>query len=177
MKKYFVFLSMSTIILLSACSSGSAAEAAEDSSAEELVVEQLPESITSSEDTVSHGGELDGYVSLVDLLRAQGATVEPDSIITESPFSVPAQQIFVDGHGVQVFEYPDSAAMEADASTVSPNGVIGESDMIPVEPPYFYKGGRVIVVYYSIGGETPVIATLESVLGPTFAGGSGGGLP
>jgi len=118
---------------------------------------------------VSHGGSVSDYVSLIDNLRAAGATVGPAGDVTQPFFSVKGYVIKVNGEDVQVFEYSDEAAVEAEAELVSPDGSsIGTSMVSWIAPPHFYKAGRIIVLYV---GENPAITeTLEIALGKQFAG-------
>jgi hypothetical protein len=117
----------------------------------------------------SHGGPVRDYVSLIDNLRAAGATVEPVGEVTQPFFFVPGQVIAVNGERVQVFEYSDAATAAAAAARISPDGgTIGTTMVTWVGPPHFYRAGRVIVLY--VGDSRAVISLLESVLGPQFAG-------
>jgi hypothetical protein len=114
-------------------------------------------------------GPVTDYASLVDNLRAAGATVEPTGEIIQDFFSVKGQAINVNGEDVQVFEYRDNAAAEMEAQLISPDGSsIGTSMPFWVAPPHFYKGGKIIVLY--VGENVAVIDLLESVLGAQFAG-------
>lgn len=118
---------------------------------------------------VSHGGPVTDYVSLIDQLRAAGATVESAGAVSQPFFSVKGQVIKVNGEDVQVFEYTDAAAAEAEAATVSPDGgSIGTSMVTWVAAPHFYKTGKLIVLY--IGNNQTSLAALETALGPQFAG-------
>ena len=124
---------------------------------------------------VSHGGPVTDYVSLIDNLRAAGATVEPAGEIIQDFFSVRGQAIKVNGEDVQVFEYTDTAAAEAEAALVSADGysVGPTSEGVVymaswVATPHFYKTGKLIVLY--VGDNTAVINVLEDVLGSQFAG-------
>ncbi len=122
---------------------------------------------------VSHGEPVTDYVSLVDNLRAVEATVEPAGDISQPFFSVEGLVITVNGGDVQVFEYADADAADAEAALVSPDGSsIGTTMAGWVAPPHFYKAGRLIVLY--VGESEAIIDILESVLGPQFAGRSGG---
>ena len=119
--------------------------------------------------TTSHGGPVEDYVSLVDALRAAGATVEPADTVEQAFFSVTGQIIKVNGADVQAFEYESAEAMEADASQAAPDGgSVGTSMVIWVEAPHFFKLGRVLVLY--VGDDTAVFDLLKSVLGEQFAG-------
>ena len=118
---------------------------------------------------VSHGGPVTDYISLIDNLRAAGATVEPAGEITQPFFSVKGQIITVNGGSVQVFEYTDTASADAEAALVSPDGSSVGTTMIGwVAAPHFYRAGKLIVLY--VGDSTAVTGALEAALGPQFAG-------
>lgn len=118
---------------------------------------------------VSHGGPVRDYVSLVDNLRAAGATIEPAGSVDQPFFSVEGNAIDVNGENVQVFEYADQAAAEAEAETISPDGSsIGTSMVTWVDPPHFFQTGRIIVLY--VGDNQEVIELLGEVVGPQIAG-------
>ncbi len=123
----------------------------------------------SEEPPVSHGGPVTDYVSLIDNLRQAGATVEPAGELTQPFFSVNGRVIVVNGGDVQVFEYADAAAAEAEAALVSPDGSpIGTFMPFWVAPPHFYRAEKLIVLY--VGDSEAVTDVLESVLGQQFAG-------
>ena len=112
---------------------------------------------------------LESYDALVDTLHAMGLTVELAGKIRQPFFSAQGEVVGVNGYEVEVFEYPDATAAEADASLVSADGgSVGPTLVHWVAPPHFYRRGRLLVVYI---GEDPAVAeALESVLGPQFAG-------
>ena len=117
----------------------------------------------------SHGGPVTDYVSLVDALRTQGATVEPGDDVSQPFFTVEGRVIRANSQGVQVFEYADKAAADAEAELVAPDGSsVGTSMVSWVAPPHFYKVGRLIVLY--VGDDATTIDLLETVLGSQFAG-------
>ncbi len=117
----------------------------------------------------THGGPVKDYISLVDNLRATGATVEPVEGITQPFFSVEGKVITVNGENVQVFEYENAAATDTEAALVSSDGSsVGTSMPFWVAPPHFYKEGKLIVLY--VGDSEAVTEVLDSVLGPQFAG-------
>jgi len=119
--------------------------------------------------SVSHGGPVGDYVSLVDSLRGAGATVEPGDQIEQAFFAVKGQIIKVNGADVQVFEYETVEAMEADAGQVAPDGgSIGTSMVMWVEAPHFYNAGRILVLY--VGEDQAILDLLEGALGAQFAG-------
>lgn len=117
----------------------------------------------------AHGGEIGGYVELVDVLRQAGASVEPQGAVQQEFFPVGAQVIQVDGQDVQVFEFADPEAQQAAAAQISPDGsTIGTTMVTWVEPPHFWAKGRVIVLY--VGSDAGTIDLLGQVLGEQIAG-------
>ena len=73
------------------------------------------------------------------------------------------------GEDVQVFQYPNAAAVEAEAARVSRDGsTVGTTKLHWIGPPHFYKQGRLLVLY--VGDESKVLKALEAVLGRQFAG-------
>jgi len=115
------------------------------------------------------GGAVTDLVSLVDNLRALGASVEPADDIEQVFFSVIGHIIRVNGEDVQVFEYADRAAANSAAALIAPDaGSIGTSMISWVATPHVYKSGRLIVLY--IGDNRDITALLQNVLGPQFAG-------
>ena len=121
-------------------------------------------------DVVSHGGPVSDYVSLVEALRAAGATVEPAGEVSQPFPSVEGQVIGVDGHDVQVFEYADEAAADDDAALISPDGGSVSTSLITwIATPHFFRKGRLLVLY--VGDDGDLVAALERALGPQFAGG------
>ncbi|MFC1958794.1 DUF3221 domain-containing protein [Chloroflexota bacterium] len=133
------------------------------------VMESYPAQVKAEEVLVR---SLTDYNSLVDNLRAIGATVEHETlpqVIVQDFFSVTGQVFKVNGEEVQLFEYDNQSEAEAEAALVSPDGSsIGTSLPFWVAPPHFYKAGRIIVLYV---GENPAVTkALETVLGTQFAG-------
>jgi len=120
-------------------------------------------------ETVSHGREAVDYVSLIDNLRANDATVNPEGEIEQPFFSVTGFSIQVNGSSVQVFEYNSAEDAKADASLVSPDGSrIGTTMPFWVDDPHFYYKEKIIVLY--VGDDPAIEELLESVLGSQFAG-------
>ena len=158
-------------VLLSACAGTSAQAGASDPTSTvaptATTAPEEPEATPTA--PASHGGPVEDYVSLLDALRAAGATVEPGETVEQAFFGPVGQIIKVNATDVQVFEYPDDDAAEADAALVSEDGgSIGTTMVAWVEAPHFYRAGKVIVLY--VGTNADVLALLESVLGPQFAG-------
>ncbi len=77
--------------------------------------------------------------------------------------------IQVSGEDVQLFQYAHTAAAEAEAALVSPDGsTVGTSKLHWIGPPHFYKKGKLLVLY--VGNNDKVLKALEAVLGRPFAG-------
>lgn len=120
------------------------------------------------------------YTNLVDNLRKLGATVEPggEKHYPRPIFSVTCKVIKVNGENVQVLEYDDEAAAEAEAQLVHPHGstfgtfAVGKPGTIVefnwIAPPHWYKSGKIIVIY--VGENQAIMELLESLLGTQFAG-------
>lgn len=159
-------------MILSAC--GIPARAGETEATNTIAPTEVLEPTTAPDVTpqtpvASHGGPVKDYVSLIDNLRAAGATVEPAGEIEQEFFSPTGYIIQVNGAEVQVFEFPDGEAAAADAALVAENGgSIGTTMVTWMATPHFYQADRVIVLY--VGDDASVTALLESVLGPQFAG-------
>jgi hypothetical protein len=146
--------------------------------------EEAPTQAQPAPAAVSHGGAVKDYVSLVDNLRAAGATVDPAGTAPESLFAPQRQVLTVNGEGVQAFEFGSAEEADAGAEGVSASGSsivttfadgTGKSSMITwVESPHFYKAGKLIVLY--VGCDSDVIDVLQETMGPQFAGGAGVGV-
>ena len=142
---------------ISGCSSAASAQ------------EPVSPTATHPPDTASHGNPIGGHVEFVDALRAAGAAVEPSEPITQAFFTPRGNILKVNGADVQVFEYENEEAMEAEAAQVAPDGGSTATTMITwVDTPHFYKAGQIIVLY--VGSDESVLGLLEQVLGPQFAG-------
>lgn len=112
---------------------------------------------------------VDDQASFLAALQAEGATTEVGDSIIQDFFSVDGQAVRVDGADLQVFEYENAAVMEEDASQVATDGgSIGTSMVTWIDPPHFYKTGRIIVLY--LGNDQTILDLLSKVLGPQFAG-------
>lgn len=106
---------------------------------------------------------------LIANLRAAGARVEPDEEVEQPFFSVTGTMIKVRGEYVQVFQYSNAAATDAQAALVSRDGsAVGTTKPLWVGPPHFYKKGRLLVLY--VGDNDQALRALEVVLGRQFAG-------
>ena len=102
-------------------------------------------------------------------LRAAGARVKAGETVTQPFFSMPARLVSIEGEGIQVFQYPDAAAAQAQAALVSPDGrQVGSSKPRWVSPPHFYKKANLLILY--LGEDEKILKLLDAVLGPQFAG-------
>ena len=109
---------------------------------------------------VSHGGPVKDYISLVDNLRAAGATVDPAGTGSADFFAPQGQLLTVNGERVETFEFASAEEADAAADGVSASGSsISRVDADPGlgvassvlwdMPPHFYKAGKLIVLYAS----------------------------
>ena len=129
---------------------------------------------------VSHGGPVTDYVSLVDSLRAAGATVDPAGPEVFLDYFAPQGQLLtVNGESVSTFEFGSAEEVDAAAEGVSADGshivgpIMADGTAISTAvdwtvPPHFYKVGRLIVIY--VGSDSGVINILQEIMGPQFAG-------
>lgn len=109
------------------------------------------------------------YASVLDHLRAAGVGAEPGEDVDQPFLAVKGKMIRVRGGDVQVFQYRDTAATDAQAALISPDGAtVGTTKLQWVGPPHFYKQGNLLVLY--VGDDAQVLQALESVLGRQFAG-------
>jgi hypothetical protein len=121
-------------------------------------------------DPIVQSDPTESQASLMIELQQEGMQVELGDPVDQSFFSVQGKIIKVNGADLQVFEYKSVEAMEAEAALVSADGgSVGTSMMMWMATPYFFKSGRVLVLY--VGDDTVVLAALQSVLGEQFAGG------
>ena len=102
---------------------------------------------------VSHDGAVKDYVSLVDSLRAVGATVDPAGTGSADYFAPQGQLLTVNGGRAETFEFASAEEADAAAGGVSASGssisrVDSETGMgvassiLWAVPPHFYKAGK-----------------------------------
>jgi hypothetical protein len=120
------------------------------------------------------------YTTLLRYLHDSGASIVEEGEASWSFFyDVKGKRVTVNESAIEVYEYANVEAMEAEASCVSPDGFsitfrTENSDIWEVchvswiNPPHFYKAGRIIVFY--IGEDDSIINLLENALGKQFAG-------
>ena len=113
---------------------------------------------------VSHPTVIGGYVDLVDALKKDGTQVELGDQVDQAFFSVPGRIVKVKGADVQVFEYDDAAAREAESSNITPDGQPSPTMMVTwIDQPNFWATDRLIVLY--VGTDADVIGRLTKALG------------
>jgi hypothetical protein len=109
------------------------------------------------------------YRSLVDALKQSATVAETSESVGQPSFKVPGRIVRVEGEDVQIFEYGDAAAAQADAQLVSADGgQIGTTSILWVAPPHFYRRDRVIALY--VGSSVRLLDALRTALGAQFAG-------
>ncbi|HEV8719702.1 MAG TPA: hypothetical protein VGW77_03575 [Candidatus Binatia bacterium] len=117
----------------------------------------------------SKSGPVIDYPSLIKSLRALGAGATASGDVEQPFFSITGIMIKVHGEDVQVFQYANAAAADAEAAPISRDGMaVGRRKIFWVGPPHFVKQGRLLVLY--VGNNDKVLKTLEAVLGQQFAG-------
>jgi len=116
----------------------------------------------------SHGGPVKDQVSLLDSLRKAGATVTIGDRVEQPFLSATGTLVTINGTDVQVFEYADEAAAQADATKLTDTLAGRGTAMISwVASPHAYRAGRVIVLY--VGDDPALLKLLQDVLGAPFA--------
>ena len=126
--------------------------------------------------TVAGGtGAIDSAQALVDALGQAGLTVNDTGPIDQPFLSVKGGSYEAGSGYLQVFEYADQAAAEADAAKIKPDGSIEGHSVSWVATPHFYRMGRLIVVY--LGDDTADLGALQTLLGDPFATGQALRLP
>lgn len=84
-------------------------------------------------------------------------------------FSIPGRMIKVHGEDVQVFQYANTAAADAEAAPISRDGSgVGTRKIHWIGSPHFFKKGKLLVLY--VGDNDKVLGSLGAVLGQQFAG-------
>lgn len=117
----------------------------------------------------SNSGPVTDYPSLIKSLRALGAGATAVGEVDRPFFSITGIMIKVHGEEVQVFQYDNAAAADAEAAPISRDGTaVGTRKIHWIGSPHFFKQGRVLVLY--VGNDQKVEKTLEAVLGRQFAG-------
>ncbi len=110
------------------------------------------------------------YLRLIKQLRSAGANVKLTNERVRQPFfSVAGRVLTINDETLQVFNYRNVSAADAQAKHVAPDGMmIGTSKPSWMAPPHFFKKGRLIVLY--VGASESILAILRATLGAQFAG-------
>lgn len=104
------------------------------------------------------------FDGLLERLSAAGADVEEAGEVEQAFFSTGGRILRLGGQDVQVFEYADAAAREAESSLIQPDGSPNPTTMVAwVDQPNFWAGGRLIVLY--VGRDAATIELLTTVFG------------
>lgn len=89
--------------------------------------------------------------------------------VTQPFFSRRGHVLKVKGAEIQVYEYSSVGTARKDAELVGRDGsTVGTNSVNWIEPPHFFRSGRLIVLY--IGDQPEVINLLGDILGSQFAG-------
>jgi len=108
--------------------------------------------------------------ALIEALAAAGAEVENGGAVEQLFFSVDGQILRVNGQDVQVFEYPDTAARQADSEQISPDGsTIGTTMVTWIDRPNFWAKDVLIVLY--VGQDETTVGALTAIMGERLTGG------
>lgn len=106
----------------------------------------------------------------VQALQERGFSVNVEGSIPPSInrfFSVPAQQIVINGSRVSAFEYPSEEAAVLEAAAVSPDAQPSPTARFSwVSTPRFYRQDRLIVFYVGCSGE--LIRALDDLMAAPF---------
>jgi len=118
-----------------------------------------------------------GYTDLIDYLQKAGLTVEPEGTADPLLPCISAEKTFemtVNSGKIQVFEFQDKEAADAQAERISPNGTsITNSEIacsiLFINTPHYFKKNNLIVLY--VGKNALVIDALIQRYSGQFAGG------
>lgn len=171
-----LLIALVLLLLLVACNGGGVEPpAAGDES--DPVAGEAPEETPEVEPTEAPvNAAIDDYESLVEALRAAGLEVEASGAIEDPFFDVETQLLTTADTRIELFQFEDEAAAEEAASTINASGtIIGTTTVDWIEPPHFYRQGRLLVLY--AGTDETVLAALSHVLGEPFVVGQTMGLP
>lgn len=106
---------------------------------------------------------------VADALRAAGFTVRDAGRVEQPFFRVPAHVLVVNDHDLQLYEFSTAAeAAEAAGQVDATGSTIGTTKMSWMAPPHFFRKDRTIANY--LGSDAKILAELERLFGPQFAG-------
>ena len=113
--------------------------------------------------------EISDLDSLIAALEVLGAQVLRGGDIEQPFFTVEAQVLTIYGGDVQVFEYADAQARQAEAEQIGSDGSsVGTTMITWIGKPHFFQAGRLLIIY--VGDDAAILEALEAILGAQFAG-------
>ena len=116
----------------------------------------------------SQAGPVADQASLISALQAVGANVATGWPVEQPFLQVPGQVLTVGGQELQVYEYADAAAAQADVAALADVLAGKGTTMVTwVAPPHAYRAGRVIALY--VGDDAATLTLLQGVLGAPVA--------
>ncbi len=84
--------------------------------------------------------------------------------IEQEFFTPPGRRLEVSGEELQVFQYEDDAARQAESSLIQPDGSPNPTTMVMwIDQPHFWAKGRLIVLY--LGSDADTLDRLNGALG------------
>lgn len=111
-----------------------------------------------------------GLADFAEIMFARGIPIEIGEEEGVDYFPVPVRHFTLFGEDVLVFEFAGRNTATAVAAAVSPDGTTINGRVIDwPATPHFFVSGRVIALY--LGDDIRVIASLQEIMGPQFAGG------
>jgi hypothetical protein len=116
----------------------------------------------------AQSGSVTDQASLLKAFQAVGASVAVKDSIQQPFLQVSGTQVTIDGQDVQVFEYTDTAAAQADALKLADMLAGKGTTMVNwVASPHAYQAGRLIALY--VGDDSATLKRLQQVLGAPTA--------
>lgn len=111
----------------------------------------------------------DATPAAADSLRAAGFTVRDAGRVEQPFFRVPDHVLVVNDSDLQLYEFATAAeAADAAAQIDATGSTIGTTKMSWMAPPHFFRRDRTIANY--LGSDARILAELERLFGPQFAG-------
>lgn len=105
-------------------------------------------------------------------LAKGGADPVAGEAVEQPFFPVTGRLVRIAGSDVQASEFADDRTARVHAARISADGsAVGTAKVRWIEPPHFFRRESLIVLY--LASEPAVLAALEAVLGPQFAGHAG----
>ena len=116
----------------------------------------------------TQAGPVTDLASLLNSLRIAGAGGEVTGEVDQPFLAVKGTMIKVRGEDVQVYQYANAVAADADGANISRDGAtVGKSKIHWIGTPHFYKKEKLLVLY--LGDNDAVLKTLETFLSRQFA--------